>query len=282
VDQSLFQKLKDIFNTIEGWAVALSLIWLGVAKWQGWPVSVDTGAGIISPAAMLTIAAPVVLAKLGWQRPFQPAKAADVSTKVDAADNSVANKTVAMWMLGLALAVLLIPMPASAQMNYPPLDMHRANFGISGGVRALGSDAAYLVNYPGKPLDYDGEIGGQFAYSTGPAIALVIGSDWGVGSKVGSVGEGVSWALSTDGQGGGIQLFARVRAVQYFGDHVDRIIGHRSSVDFALPISWRVARNPSGKTAWYIGLIPVVDLKNPYRNSIVARLQLGWTPSPPQ
>jgi hypothetical protein len=185
-------------------------------------------------------------------------------------------------LVGLALVCLLIPAPASAQMNYPPLDMHRANFGLSVGAREYQNDTAYLLGYPSKPLEYGGEIGGQFAYSTGPAIALVIGSDWGVGSHVGSVGEGISWALATDGVGSGLQLFARVRAVQYFGDHVDRIIGHTSSVDFALPVSWRVARNASGKTAWYIGLVPCVDLKNPYHNSIVARLQLGWTPAPPQ
>lgn len=298
MEPTLFQKLKDIFNTIEGWAVALSLLWLGLAKSLGWPVSFDTGAGVISPAALLTIAAPVVLAKLGWQRPFQPAKADAVSAKVDDADKSLANRTVSMFipvMLGIAGAMLLLPAPSSAQsprLNYPVADIHRATFGISAGVRAVDDTAAAALGSVEHPLRYDFEPGLQFSYSANKAIAFGLGVTYGTGSKIGATSEGVSYLLGGDGTGAGSQLLMRVRAVQYFGEGCDRlvpgpegpvpVIAQRQSFDVGLPASLRLLRSSSGKTALYAVIIPSVDLRNARRNSIYGCLQAGWQPQPAQ
>jgi len=183
------------------------------------------------------------------------------------------------------LAMVLFAQPASAQtarLNYPMLDWHRVNFGVSLGARAYGDSAAVSLGGADHPMRYDLEPGAQFSYSANKVIALVAGVTYGTGAKVGSTSEGISYAIATDGMGGGLQLMMRVRAVQYFGDNMGLVIREKQSFDVGLPMSWRILRSKSGVLAGYIDVIPVIDLRNPQRNSIVGCFQVGITPQPPR
>jgi hypothetical protein len=179
----------------------------------------------------------------------------------------------------LALS-LIMPGAAVAAEDYGPADIHRLNLGLSMGVSAINEDAAVAldVEHPSRAAL---EFGGALAYSTGPAIAFGGYSNYAPDRKVGDVGEAINFAVASDGQGAGLQLFMRVGLVQYFGDNAELIVRDKSSWNVALPMSWRIHQDRSRKTAWYVRLYPVIDMPNKY-GQVKANIQLGWTPQPPQ
>lgn len=210
--------------------------------------------------------------------------ATSTKTAESQAKITAANTTGTGLMIGV-IAMLVFAVPASAQtarLNYPVLDWHRVNFGVSAGARVVDDTTAVVLGSQEHPLRYDFEPGFQFSYSANRAIALILGVTYGTGAKIGNTSEGISYALVSDGMGAGLQLMMRVRAVQYFGDGVEGVIDQKQSFDVGLPFSQRILRSKSGKLASYVVIVPSVDLRNPHRNSIYGCIQIAATPQPPQ
>lgn len=245
---SLKDKVLGVFDTVEGWAVVLSLAWLALAKALGWPVSFDTGAGVISPAGMLLIAGPPVLAKLGWSMPFQP---------IPAAGAQGIAKGVATFVLPLALTASLLMggAPAQAQVvEVPAGSLQRLSVGLK----------ADAVEYQWDSVDIPNSIGfmpgvvATWSLTSGMTLAGNVGHDFNTGLTQSRLGAR-ALALTIDDH---VQMGVLVDRVWYSGSPASNYLV-QDSWQVGLQTAWSVwEAKGSGRTIMYATLAVTDDINN--------------------
>lgn len=239
---TLLQRLRDIFNTVEGWAVGIALLWIFLSKQFGWAQNIDTGAGIISPAILLTIAGPFVLAKLGWTVPFQTVKA---NTTQEARVEEPGKTTVSLAIpIAFALAVVFAAGAATADPREPG---SRFSIGAEVGAQWLSSDV-HQSELGVAPLGY-------VTFNASELATLATSYQRDVTHNFGSVRVGGRARLAELGRA---RLYAGVDYVNYHGEGASWI-KHKNDAEFSFTGSAPVLSHTDEKTwrtrtvVWIVG-----------------------------
>jgi len=140
------KKLWASLDTPEGVAVVVAIVWSALVKWAGLPeaVTIPGIPGEMSPAALLLISVPLVIAKMGWTVPFQPVTALHGTTT---ASNG---KGGGIGLIGMAFVAVLMCGAASpavaGDISGDVLDLDRLSVGANvGAAYTEPNDAAQPV-----------------------------------------------------------------------------------------------------------------------------------------
>lgn len=256
------KKLWASLDTPEGVAVVVAMIWSALIQWAGLPekVVIPGIPGDMSPAALLLMSVPLVLAKMGWTAPFQPVTALHGTTS----QSNGKPDGVGIIVMTVVFAAGLVCVAASPAVADPLYDFKRVAAGADVGV-------VYAESLdPARPLEPGLRISPYVSASVSEQLSIVgkYGYDVTHGRARATAGARIAVV--------GFEPEDRVQAglmfdrVWYGGDGAD-FYGVKESWAGGVAMSW-LAATLGGRDAVYAKAQAAYDSANGYDVSLALGL----------